>query len=423
MKLKLKWLCGLGVCCVVSPVVWAANSVELYGIIGLGVAKKGEGKVTMAAKDYSSRLGIKGQQDLGHGLSAIFKLEAELLPDEGTGGYGMDQKTFGFNRDSWVGLQHSTYGSLRLGRSISPLTSAWGPAALAPGRGVASYTSGILGVGLRNTQPEAALRWNNSVFYDFKRQGLALGMALTTSGSQSVIPTGVYKGTPNDLPIDNEGAAGTKPAYGAYIRYQAKSRLHGYKLSAAYQVDNGGTYAASSNTYNAPAEGKRAWLLGGEYSYGPLALSMGYSRVQIDNTRLPVTSASLRTGRSQNWFAALTYKPTSVDKLFLSYGRYKRHNQSVFQRYAATGTSDIEASQLSLGYEHSLSPRTVVFANVRQVSVIRNACAMRNRNTGAAISEGSAVYGAVCGASRERIDAVFRAEKGLGWDFGIAHSF
>jgi len=67
----------------------------------------------------SSRLGFRGTEDLGGGLTAKFELEGTLNPATGnlglaTGGTNASATTF--NRGAWAGLASTTYGEVRVGR-------------------------------------------------------------------------------------------------------------------------------------------------------------------------------------------------------------------------------------------------------------------------------------------------------------------
>ena len=411
--------------------VHAESSVTLYGNINVAVTKKGSAGVTLKGQEYryASHIGFTGKEDLGSGYAAIFKLEAELEPDTGSGVYGADKKQFGFNRHSYVGLV-TPYGAFRFGRSTTPFVNMWIGGNFGEGRGIGEFTAGLAGTGLRTTQPEVGARWNNAMFYDVKKGGFAAGLAVTTKGSQSLVPTqlatlyaadGVTPLAPATSSVDNEGVSGTKPAYGAYARYEAKSGMWGYKVGAAYQVDNGSSYAASSNSKNAPAESKNAWLVGTGLSYGSATLSAAYAQSKIDNTDLSVASgARLRTGKSKTLFISLGYDVTSNDHVYASYGRYKRHNNYQFATGLA-GEGDIAGSQYSVGYEHRLSKRTVIYANVRKVANITNSCAAKlGTNT---LPTASPYYAASCGVAIATVNSVLDTEKDWSYDLGISHKF
>ncbi len=60
----------------------AQSNVTVYGLVDLGIAKT-TGQPTVQRENNASRLGFKGTEDLGGGLSAIFNLESEFLADTG----------------------------------------------------------------------------------------------------------------------------------------------------------------------------------------------------------------------------------------------------------------------------------------------------------------------------------------------------
>ena len=442
----------------------AETSVTLYGNINLAVTKKGSDKIVLKSQEYryASHIGVSGKEDLGNGYSAIFKLEAELQPDTGTGSYGSDGKTLGFNRQSYVGMV-TPFGAFRLGRSTTPMVNMWIGGNFAEGRGIGEFTGGLAGSGLRTTNPEGASRWNNALFYDVKKGGFTAGLAITTKGSQSVVPTrgealtasqdlktasgfvAVPKGaviSPQTSAVDNEGASGSKPAYGAYARYEGKAGLFGYKIGAAYQVDNGSSYSkfvssstvTYSNNTNAPAEAKKAWILAGGLSYGPVNFGLGYARATIDNTGLLSTAATTATstnvaiqkGTSKTLFASLGYDITPRDHVYFSYGRYKRNNTYKYNA-AITGEGLIAGSQYSMGYEHRMSKRTVVYANVRKVTQITNSCSANYLGTNITDAGPTAAlavaYVRTCGVSKETVNSVLGKEAGWSYDLGISHSF
>jgi predicted porin len=61
---------------------------------------------------FGSRWGLKGSEDLGGGLKAIFTIEGGFSTTTGT--IGQNGTLFG--RQAWVGLSSSSYGSVTLGR-------------------------------------------------------------------------------------------------------------------------------------------------------------------------------------------------------------------------------------------------------------------------------------------------------------------
>jgi len=100
--------------------VSSQTSLTLYGIVDAGVVyERGApaGSVTKLTSGVQSgsRLGFKGMEDLGGGLSAKFALEAGFNTDTGSLGQG----GLLFGRQAWVGLGNR-WGDLSFGRQYTP---------------------------------------------------------------------------------------------------------------------------------------------------------------------------------------------------------------------------------------------------------------------------------------------------------------
>jgi predicted porin len=100
------------------PLVAMAD-VTLYGNIKMGVetsmvdtAKNGEVNRTNI-DDLGSYIGFKGTEDLGGDLKAMWQVETRLSIDSATN--GANGQSFGTLRDSFVGLESASFGSLQVG--------------------------------------------------------------------------------------------------------------------------------------------------------------------------------------------------------------------------------------------------------------------------------------------------------------------
>jgi predicted porin len=96
----------------------AQTNVTVYGVVDLGFAKVTD-KTLIERENHASRLGFRGTEDLGNGLSAIFNLEMEILADTGA------QKGNLFDRQANVGLK-GTFGTVILGRTKNIVDGAQG---------------------------------------------------------------------------------------------------------------------------------------------------------------------------------------------------------------------------------------------------------------------------------------------------------
>ena len=100
-----------------------STAVTMYGIADVGIMSTSRGSgapaVTqvMSGVNSTSRWGIRGSEDLGGGMKAMFNFEAQVNVDEGSGaatGGGLN-----FARRSFVGLE-GAFGQVYLGRDYTP---------------------------------------------------------------------------------------------------------------------------------------------------------------------------------------------------------------------------------------------------------------------------------------------------------------
>ena len=108
----------------VGGLAHAQSSVQIYGIMdtavetmnNVGATKSNLTRMPNLTGSVPSRLGFRGREDLGGGLSASFTLEMGIGPDSGA----LNQGGRGFGRQSFVSL-NGPWGSLGLGRQYTML--------------------------------------------------------------------------------------------------------------------------------------------------------------------------------------------------------------------------------------------------------------------------------------------------------------
>lgn len=106
----------------------AQSNLSIYGIMDLGyVNQKSDGAdnspTDKASNSYFgqgiqqiSRLGFRGNEDLGGGLSAFFTVETALQPNNATA-------STWFNRQSFVGLRMNAIGNFAIGTQYTPVSN------------------------------------------------------------------------------------------------------------------------------------------------------------------------------------------------------------------------------------------------------------------------------------------------------------
>lgn len=285
----------------------AASSVTLYGRMdigyesnskdGLGVVQGTTDQSTYPAtsdNDGMSRIGIKGQEDLGNGLAATFQLEGSLSGDTGSWGGS-------FNRESTVGLK-GNFGHVRFGRSTSALENTLGD--YDQGRRVASYST-----------YQSGARHSNGMFYSYSTGGFEAGFDVTTKGGDAVV-------------AKTEGASGEKVGYGLYAKYAGNN----FSVAAAYQRDG------SALT--------KEWGLGGSYTFKPVTVGATYAQQKEDKM----------VGKARTIHAFVSADITANDNVYLQYNNLKDT--------IGMSTGSYKRTQYGLGYVHSMSKRTSVYAEV-----------------------------------------------------------
>ncbi|WP_233867595.1 porin [Paraburkholderia adhaesiva] len=114
---------------VASTPALAQSSVTLYGLVDTAIRYQtnagpdGKDMVGMTVgPETNSRWGLRGTEDLGGGLSAIFRLENGFRLYNGN----FSSSNTIFNRQAYVGLSSNKYGSLTFGNQHSPLYDTMG---------------------------------------------------------------------------------------------------------------------------------------------------------------------------------------------------------------------------------------------------------------------------------------------------------
>ncbi len=100
-----------------SGVAMAQSSVTLYGVADLGLVKSSGISAQMTGNGVmnngSSRLGVRGVEDLGGGLKASFNFEQELNAEDGA------QPAKAFQRNAFLALSGG-FGRFQMGRTLNP---------------------------------------------------------------------------------------------------------------------------------------------------------------------------------------------------------------------------------------------------------------------------------------------------------------
>ena len=90
----------------------------LYGKIHMDIRNSDQGDVdNWTVNSNASRLGVKGSEDLGNGMKAIFQYETTYSGTDSS-------EAFGAARNSYIGLA-GNWGQVRVGRHDTPMKVAF----------------------------------------------------------------------------------------------------------------------------------------------------------------------------------------------------------------------------------------------------------------------------------------------------------
>lgn len=159
----------------------AQTNVTIYGIVDAAIqydkVRGGDSTWSMtdgngAVRDSNkngSRLGFKGSENLGGGLSAIFVLENGFNVDDGS------MRSDGiFSRQAFVGLQ-GNFGTVKLGRQYTPMFIALDT--------IDPFNTGFAG-NIGYVFNHSGLRTNNTINYSYSAAGFS-GQVAYTLGEQA----------------------------------------------------------------------------------------------------------------------------------------------------------------------------------------------------------------------------------------------
>jgi len=334
----------------------AQNSVTLYGIADAGILYnnnvKGSSLVALSSAN-SSRFGLKGAEDLGGGLSAIFTLENGYTVGNGS----MSQGGLMFGRKAFVGLSSATYGTLTAGRQYSVSNDA--TSQFASG---ADWAASGLGYGTRAADVDnvdTSNRIQNSVKYTSPTfYGLTLGLLYSFGGQagdfsrNSVWDASLgYANGPLHLGV---GYMYTKDPYYATFGNQGNSSS---PTSAA-----GGTNNMPSRIFGGYASAGAQGILtaGGSYTLGPATIAVLYSNTQFRHLGSVGATNSFGvnyTGGNATFNSGeLNVKYQLTPALLLAGAYIYTHNSG------AGDYGSAHYNQVNLGAVYALSKRTSLYA-------------------------------------------------------------
>ncbi len=307
----------------------AYADTTLYGSARVSLDYVDEDAATDSVWDVrnnSSRLGVRGSEDLGGGLSAIYQYEFGVDLTEGTSG-------FESNRPKWVGLKGDSWGSITAGTQWSTYYNVTGFADIFNSNRTFATDTGYLG-------GQYGSRLDNSILYTTPNlSGFTAQAMLILNGTASTRVPNVS----NDIDLWQLGANYKNGPFYAGLTYM--------------QLQN-----SEDNQFG--GDDLSQWALIGGYQSGPFTAGLLYEQGDLNN----VSTSTLVTGYTSTTddddtanfmlFGSYTFG-NSIVRLAYSYmeldGSYQVNTTRVERDYG-------EIQNLLIGYQYNLSKRTRLWA-------------------------------------------------------------
>ncbi|MQR00749.1 porin [Glaciimonas soli] len=315
------------------------GGVTLYGSVDLGglytKADNAPSNFQMQSGGmYTSKFGLYGQEDLGGGLKAEFKLESGFLANTGA-----MQASALFNRESWVGLKSSEWGTVRFGNQINAMLPLFiDPFGLVTTNSVYGWVGG-------------------GVVQSSRGAGYNTDLGVGASSLLTRVPNAITYATPRVGGVDGQLIYATNTTGANNPRVASQGGVISYLTAPFY-------FAASYNqvwsapvalTPDAAPEGIRTDIpaIGVIYDNGKLVLSASYTlmapKVAQDGiARITTLGAILPLGRF-TYRASAIYRDTSD----------VRDSTGKEVHDAALG--------IMLGSDYAFSKRTTLYARLGEV--------------------------------------------------------
>lgn len=283
-----------------------AQSVNLYGIVDLGVAKFSRGAYQVT-NNKSSRLGFRGQEDLGGGLRASFQLETEILADTGAA----DSTYWG--RQAWVGLG-GEWGQVRLGRTKNPTDDIADEIDPFTTDGIVgdqtklAWRAGVIGSRLSN-----GVVYNTPKIRGFRVHTHLVLDELTTGGKKGYGLVATYEGTDFGAVLGYQ-----RPAVTTAGRPQATVTVGGVWVKFGDLKLSAGLSDGDSKRYPTPGNAS-GYLLGAEYELGNHVFKFANSKLRTETG----TTTRVKTTTNDNLALGYDYKLSKRTKLYATALREK----------------------------------------------------------------------------------------------------
>ncbi|TKC87826.1 porin [Trinickia terrae] len=373
----------------------AQSSVTLYGTIDTSLTyvhhADSSGQNLWALGNASggdlsgTRWGLKGSEDLGGGLKAIFQLENGFDPSSGK----LLQGSREFGRQAFVGIDGGDkYGTFTLGRQYDPLVDMVQGITADNYFGSVFATAGDVDNYDNSSRTNNAIKYVSPSFSGLQVEGMyALGgVAGQTGSGQTWSLAAAYNNGPISV------------AAGYFVADNTNGKRTADSNGDGWGGTSGGTFDGSLiNLGYQTAKSINIARIAGQYVAGPFTFGAGYSNSQYKNDGFSTFTSTEKYNTGQGF---ANYQATAALLLGLGYSYTK-----------SSGNTAATYHQISLGADYNLSKRTDVYL----VGAYQHASGNTLNATGTAVVNAEASVGSYGYSSGNNSQELFA--------LGLRHKF
>ena len=292
-----------------------------------------------------SRFGVRGSEDLGGGMRAIFTLEHRFdvtdgdTSGSGSTGRGDTTNNKFWNGQAWVGLS-SGWGQVTAGRQYTPIFWALYPADFTEYRYYNNWAAPT-GSTIATLIPQGPVRLDNSISYKSPTFGGLTVYAVYAFGENIAAGTGGATGT---------DTLGTGDVYGIAAGWQ----LGGLYIGGGYHSIDSKPTATVGNAVvgGVPTVGQSVAAITASYKWQSFGVSLGYTQVNFQQFYAGTTNKS-----NVNNILASAFMNVGTGKVLLNFYNTNNHD---FKSIVAPVNGNATNS-FGLTYEYPLSKRTFMY--------------------------------------------------------------
>lgn len=330
-----KKIIALAVAGLMSGAAFAQTNVTVYGVVDAGYSNWSGSEAPVAANERktrsaidsgnqtTSRIGFRGTEDLGNGLTLGFGLEFGVTNDRD------DAASEGLtDRAQTLSLSSKTMGTLVMGRLVNPargLVNALDP--FGGGGGVGHS---------QNIQTQSTWADNIIAYVSPNFNGFDVTVAYTNNLAT------------NEAAIQKNTVDTNIKGYVFVPKYSNGPMTVGFSYER-FNRDGAATLADQDLKL-------RRWNLAGSYDFGVAKLGMTYGKHKQNN----FAAGAINDVDVKQWMLSGWVPVTANGTILASYNRATAD--------LGAGVADRKASQWALGYNHAMSKRTNAYVTYASLS-------------------------------------------------------